>query len=472
MPQPGLGEAHILLARHPDHSSAVTASLAGPETSRNLSRTALSNRGFRQIDLRTLVLARIDHDEPYYADKAAQALRDAGATVEIAPTLQTEIDTEWTYGNYPMPYLDRAEIREVSAEAQRIHDDIASGHLTIHMHAQAGWTTVAVGTYEGGKSVYLHGEDYLRQEVTDYESEAEAVADFQRQHSVAVRPGPAPLTDIERAAVSAITTPPSDAPTPTPASAPDPDPSLASSEPSPEAVPVYAADPGDHEDLLDRFLASQDEWEKVRTWSDGTTVANHESLAVRVQFFHEAYPGAPDAWAVASYESPVGERLWHATATRSTPVDIVRALLDSLAAGNGWGPGPATAVSDKTLAEATRYLAETGWPLTVTARLVEWTAPSEEPAGVRFDTFAASRPRTPLDAWTVWGGNTPYQPTWSIRFSTHTPAALLQDIAFELAHGKGHRQPQIGTTRPTAHLPGPPAVAHPHSPAGRHTAPR
>lgn len=466
MPQPGLGEAHISLTLHPDHSSAVTATLAGPESSRNAARTALSNRGFHWLDLKTLVLARIDHEEPYYADQAARALRDVGATVEIAPSLQKEIDTEWTYGNYPMTYLDRDEIREVSAEAQRIHDDIASGRLTIHMHARDGWTTVAVGTYRDGKSVYFHGEDYLRQEVTDYESEAEAVADFQRQHSVAVRPGPAPLTDIERAAAEVLTTPLSKDPAPAPAQ------STALSEPAPETVPVYAADPGDHEALLDGFLESQGEWEKVRTWSDGTTIANHESLAMRVQFFHEVYPGAPDAWTVASYESPVGERLWQATATRTTPVEIVSALLDSLAAGNGWGPGPATPITDKTLAEATRYLAETGWPLTVNTRLVEWTAPTKEPAGIRFDTFAASRPNTPLDAWTVWGGNTPDQPTWSIRFSTHTPSALLQDITFELAHGKGHRQPQSGTARPTAHLPGPPAVAHPHSPAGRPPAPR
>ncbi|GAA2624490.1 DUF317 domain-containing protein [Streptomyces spororaveus] len=469
MPQPGLGEAHIRLARHPDHSSAVTATLAGPESSRNLARTALSNRGFRWIDLKTLVLARIDHEEPYYADQAARALRDVGATVEIAPSLQEEIDTEWTYGNYPMPYLDRDEIREVSAEAQRIHDDIASGRLTIHLHAHDGWTTVAVGTYRNGKSVHFHGEDYLRQETADYETEAEAVADFHSQYAVAVRPGPAPLTDIERTTAQLLTTPPSEAPKPSPAQRAEP------TKPKPETVPVYAADPGDHEDLLDTFLESQDEWEKVRTWSDGTTIANHESLTMRVQFFHEAYPGAPDTWTVASYESPVGERLWHATATRTTPVEIVSTLLDSLAAGKGWGPGPATAVTDKTLAEATRYLAETGetgWPLTVNARVVEWTAPTEEPAGVRFDTFAASRPNSPLEAWTVWGGNTPDQPTWSIRFSTHTPPALLQDITFELAHGTGHRQPHTDTAGPAAHLPGPPAVARPHSPAARPAAPR
>ncbi|MFI7174653.1 hypothetical protein [Streptomyces spororaveus] len=61
-----------------------------------------------------------------------------------------------------------------------------------HLHAHDGWTTVAVGTYQDGKSVHLHGEDYVRQETMDYGSEPEAVADFHRQYTMAVRPGPAP----------------------------------------------------------------------------------------------------------------------------------------------------------------------------------------------------------------------------------------------------------------------------------------
>lgn len=431
MSQPGLGEAHILLARHPDHSSAVTATLTGPETSRNLARTALSNRGFRWIDLRTLVLARIDHDEPYYADQAARALRDAGATVEISPSLQTEIDTEWTYGNYPMPYLDREEIREVSAEAQRIHDDIISGRLTIHMHAHDGWTTVAVGTYRDGKSVYFHGEDYLRQEVTEYESEAEAVADFQRQHSVAVRPGPATLTDIERAAAEVLTKPPSKG------SAPAPPQSVALSEPAPETVPVYAADPGDHEALLVDFFARHEEWEKWRP-HDETTVASHESLTLRVEFLHQALHG-DNAWTIAAYESPVGERLWHATATPTTPAEIIRVLLDSLSTEDSWGLGPHAPVKEEGLAEASRPLDDVGWPLNVGSRLIDWTAP-DTGAGLRFDTSV--KQGSVLPAWTVWGGNTADSPDWAVHLSTHSPTALIQDITFELAHGHRLRQPQ------------------------------
>ncbi|MFZ3470472.1 DUF317 domain-containing protein [Streptomyces sp. 4.24] len=465
MSQTGPADPHVRFALHPGHSSAVIATLTDTGPGRDLSHELLALHHFRRVDDRTAVLARIDHDEPHYANQAALVLREKGARVEIDPALQREIDTEWTYGDYPMPYLDRDEIRKVSAEAQRIHDDIRSKHLAIHLHARDGRTTVACGTYRDGRSVHLHGEDYVRQETQDFPSAPQAMADFYRLHGDAVRLGPAPLTDIEQAAADAINTP-----APTTVAAPSaPAPRHRS---APQEVPVYAAGPGDHEALLDGFLESQGEWEKVRTWSDGTTIANHESLAMRVQFFHEVYPGAPDAWTIASYESPVGERLWHATATRTTPVDIVGALLDSLAAGNGWGPGPATAVTDETLAEATRPLAETGWPLTVNARVVEWTAPTEEPAGVRFDTFAASRPNSPLDAWTVWGGNTPHQPTWSIRFSTHTPPALLQDITFELAHGydRGQQQASHASTTPRSHLQ--PAVAPPTSPPSRPAATR
>ena len=61
-----------------------------------------------------------------------------------------------------MPWCTRSEIREVSNEAQKIHDDIRHGQLLIHAHAQDGHTTVAVGTYlhRGGKSIYLHGADH------------------------------------------------------------------------------------------------------------------------------------------------------------------------------------------------------------------------------------------------------------------------------------------------------------------------
>ncbi|MCY0933852.1 DUF317 domain-containing protein [Streptomyces sp. H34-S4] len=440
MPQTSPAAPHVRLTLHPDHSSAVIATLNDHGPGRDLAHALLAQYRFRRVDDHTAVLARIDHDEPHYAHQAALLLREKGARVEIDSALQREIDTEWTYGNYPMPYLDRDAIREVSAEAQRIHDAIASGHLTMHCHAHDGWTTVAVGTYRNGKSVHFHGEDYLRQEVTDYESEAQAVADFYRQYSVAVRPGPAPVTDIERAAAEALPTPASNAPAPAPAQ------NIAPSTPSPEWVPVYAADPGDHEALLGDFFAKHEEWEKWRP-HDETTIASHESLTLRVEFLHEPRHG-DDAWTIAAYESPVGERLWHATATPTTPVEIMRILLESLSTEDIWGQGAQTPVKEQDLAEASRPLDDVGWPLKVGSRLIDWTAPTPGTgAGLRFDTLIKQGDLLP--AWTIWGGNTADSPGWAIHLSTHTPTALIQDITFELAHGQARRQPPH--TAATAH---------------------
>jgi hypothetical protein len=62
-----------------------------------------------------------------------------------------------------MPWCTREKIREVSNEAQTIYDDNRHGRLVIHAHADDSWTTVAVSTYRDSKSVYLHGENHLRQ---------------------------------------------------------------------------------------------------------------------------------------------------------------------------------------------------------------------------------------------------------------------------------------------------------------------
>ncbi|MGX9229105.1 hypothetical protein ACWV95_28625 [Streptomyces albus] len=99
-----------------------------------------------------------------------------------------------------MPWCTRDEVREVSAEAQEIFDDIGSGRLVIRQHAEDGWTTVAVGTYLNGKSGHLHGEDHLRAIETTYDTPAEALEDFKRRHGDAVRPGPAPATTTEETA--------------------------------------------------------------------------------------------------------------------------------------------------------------------------------------------------------------------------------------------------------------------------------
>ncbi|MFD4835382.1 DUF317 domain-containing protein [Streptomyces uncialis] len=101
-----------------------------------------------------------------------------------------------------------------------------------------------------------------------------------------------------------------------------------------------------------------------------------------------------------------------------------------------------------------------------------WTALGAGAAGLRFDAFAAQHANGPLPPWTLWGGNTPHQPTWTIHLSTHTPAALLHDLTYELAHAESTHElpdpsPHQAMPRTTgAPLPGQP-VAPPTPPATR-----
>ncbi|WP_203674735.1 hypothetical protein [Streptomyces sp. H39-C1] len=127
-------DAHVRLDVHPTHSSAVTATLTGPQT--HIPHLGLEAADWHVVADNTLVLVRIDHEEPYWAQDAARQLAADGIAVEITPALRTAIDEEWTWANYPMPWCTRTEIREVSNEAQKIHDDIRHGHLLIHAHAE------------------------------------------------------------------------------------------------------------------------------------------------------------------------------------------------------------------------------------------------------------------------------------------------------------------------------------------------
>ncbi|WP_228039857.1 DUF317 domain-containing protein [Streptomyces chromofuscus] len=414
----------------------MTAILTG--TRHRTAHALLTARGFEAADEHTLVLARIDHEEPYWAKKAAQALTAEGITTEITPRLREAIDEEWTGANYPMPWCTREEIREVSNEAQKIYDDIRRGRLVIHAHADDSGTTVAVGTYREGKSIYLHGENHLRQIADTFDAPAQALAAFERLHGDTMRPGAAPMTDTEHQTAEARTT------LGAPAAAKPEQPAQRT-----ETVPAYAADPGDHEALLNHFLESQGEWEKYRTWDDNTTIASHESLTLRALFDHDA-ESRDTKWTIAAYESPVSGRLWHATATATTPVQIVRTLLNALASGDAWGSGPATSVFETTIAEATRPLADAGWKGTIDGRWIRWEAAGGEAAGVLFDAFAAQKPHSLLPTWTVWGGNAADRPTWAIQLSPKTPAELLHDITFELAHGQGVRHALPVPTRPAA----------------------
>jgi hypothetical protein len=236
---------HVVIDPYP---SAVTATLTG--TRHRTAHALLTTRGFETIDEHTLVLARIDHEEPYWANKAAQALTAEGITTEITPRLREAINEEWTWANYPMPWCTRAEIREVSNEAQKIHDDIRHGRLVIHAHAGDNGTTVAIGTYrDSNKSVYLHGENHLRQIADTFDSPAQALATFEHLHGDTMRPGPAPMTDTERQTAEARTT--LSAPT-----AEKPEQPVQRTE----TVPAYSADPGDHALLNRRVEADLTGW--------------------------------------------------------------------------------------------------------------------------------------------------------------------------------------------------------------------
>ncbi|MFD3563550.1 hypothetical protein ACFWVU_28345 [Streptomyces sp. NPDC058686] len=192
-PEPDL---HIRLDLLHERSSAVTATITGAST--HIVRALLAAHGFEPLDDTTMVMARIDREEPHYAQQAERALRAEGIAVDITPELRDEIDTEWMWANYPMPWCSREEIRELSIDAQQIFDAIRYGRLIIHAHAHDGWTTVAVGTYRNGPSIHLHGENHLRTETTQYDNPAKAIAEFDRLYGDAVRPGPAPATTTER----------------------------------------------------------------------------------------------------------------------------------------------------------------------------------------------------------------------------------------------------------------------------------
>lgn len=247
--------AHVRLDTHPTHPSAVTATVTGHHA--HVAFVALEADGWEAVAADTLVLARIDREEPYWANQASQQLEDVGITTEISSELREAIDLEWTWPNYPMPWCTRAEIRNVSNQAQKIYDDIRHGRLLINAHAHDGDTTVAVGTHrDTGKSVYLHGENHLRQIVDTFDSPTQALTAFEPLHGDSMRPGPAPLTDTERKAAQARTSP----------GTPDTGPETPKPQPEPspqrEVVPAYAADPGDHDAIFEEFLAAHDDWEK------------------------------------------------------------------------------------------------------------------------------------------------------------------------------------------------------------------
>ncbi len=85
--------AHVHLALHPQHPRAVVATLTG--TKLHTARATLASEG-RPVSDDTMLLVRIDHEEPYYANTTTNLLRNANIPVVITDQLQQEIDTDWT----------------------------------------------------------------------------------------------------------------------------------------------------------------------------------------------------------------------------------------------------------------------------------------------------------------------------------------------------------------------------------------
>ncbi|WP_221351215.1 DUF317 domain-containing protein [Streptomyces beigongshangae] len=432
--------AHVGLNTHPHHPSAVVATVTG--SAWHIAQAHLSVRGFESVSADTLVMARIDREEPYWAQRAADALTAERITVEITPQLREAINEEWTWPDYPMSWCTRSEIREVSNEAQKIHDDIRHGRLIVHAHAHDGWTTKAVGSYRDGSSVVLHGENHLRTVETSFPTAAEALVAFDRVHGDAMRPGPPTPTDVERQADEALNTLRT-------AAFVEAEPTL----PRIETVPAYAADPADPDATLEAFVNEHREWAKWRTWSDHTT-----------HLVHDPDP-RETAWTFAAYETPVSDRMWHLTLTAATPDPLLQSLLISLAHGDAWDTALGSPVIERTVSAATRSLTDAGWKHTIDGRHIRWQTPHGD-AGVQFDVFAAQDPRIHLPTWTLWAGLDVDRPTWAIHASRYTPAPLLAALTEDLAHGTGTRQTRTtrtehrknsGITAPTV----PPAAAGP-----------
>ncbi|MFD5240728.1 hypothetical protein [Streptomyces tendae] len=112
----------------------------------------------------------------------------------------------------------------------------------------------------------------------------------------------------------------------------------------------------------------------------------------------------------------------------------MRVLLDSLASGVASKTAAGSPVSEQTINEATRPLADAGWEHTVDGHWIRWQAPGGHPVGVQFDAFAAQTHPSAPAAWTFWAGDV-HTPSWTLHFSPHAAALVLHGVAFEVANG-------------------------------------
>ncbi|MEU0775527.1 DUF317 domain-containing protein, partial [Streptomyces sp. NPDC006135] len=127
--------------------------------------------------------------------------------------------------------------------------------------------------------------------------------------------------------------------------------------------------------------------DRERTWTDDTTHAIHESQTLRIERVHEADP-RETAWTVASYETPVSDRMWHLTMTGATPAPVLKTLLNGLADEDAWETAIGSPTTEKTVTAATRPLTDAGWKHTLDGRWIRWETLQGD-VGVQFDAFAA-----------------------------------------------------------------------------------
>ncbi|MFG2115513.1 DUF317 domain-containing protein [Streptomyces sp. NPDC048718] len=389
-------DAHVRFALHPDHYPAVVATITGPTA--DAARSHLYEAGFRPTGPTTMVLARIDREEPYYTSHAKVTLGNYGFTTEITPTLQEEIDKAWTWNDDVQRWTTRSDARQLGAEAQNIHDTIADGRLVIHLHAGSGASTSAVGTYtdDQSHSVHILGENHFRHIDSMHRNMGDAIAEFRRLHSGDVRTGPAPLTDFEQTLRHLLTTPVDD--------------EHGKEHTAPSAATPPAAGPGEHRKFVQGLLRSGSRWEEYRNWDGLKTLAALGDPTARVEFDHEARHRTDIAWTIAQYDGHVGERLWAATLTPHTPVALIDAALRELAASPFGGP-----------ADPTENLRRAGWHAENRLGHSTWTSPDR--------TITLARSPDTTDRWTLYGGDSPDQAVWAIRLSAGVSDKVLARLA-------------------------------------------
>ncbi|WP_353963759.1 DUF317 domain-containing protein [Streptomyces sp. NBC_00237] len=185
---------------------------------------------------------------------------------------------------------------------------------------------------------------------------------------------------------------------------------------------------------------------------------------MRVELVHEPDAREP-AWTIAAYETPVSDRTWHLTLTRDTPGPLLRTLLTSLTDADALEPTVGEHATGLAVIEAARPLLDAGWTSTPSPNSIAWTTPQND-AGIHVGTTGGPNPSAGMTRWTLWSGHSTDHPTWVVRASTATPAALLANLAEELATGTGTRLtgPQPATKHRAQPTPTPaPPPARPHA---------